>query len=113
MTNPATGAASTDGTTYTEDRDLGERRARAAILMEAGLPGSMYVYQGEELGLFEVPDIPWNRLEDPTARFTRGGFTEKGRDGCRVPLPWDAADAPEPADWNAHFGHGASFTVAR
>lgn len=98
-----------DGTTYTEDRDLGERRARAAILMEAGLPGSMYVYQGEELGLFEVPDIPWNRLEDPTARFTRGGFTEKGRDGCRVPLPWDAADAPEPADWNAHFGHGASF----
>jgi alpha-glucosidase len=98
-----------DGTSYIEDRELGTRRARAAILMEAGLPGSIYVYQGEELGLFEVPDIPWDRLEDPTPFFTRRNFTDKGRDGCRVPLPWDSADAPEAASWDANFGEKRSF----
>ncbi|MDU3798000.1 MAG: alpha-amylase family glycosyl hydrolase [Bifidobacterium breve] len=56
-----------NGTTYPEDRELGTRRARAAALMELGLPGAAYIYQGEELGLFEVADIPWDRLEDPTA----------------------------------------------
>ncbi|MDO4913057.1 MAG: glycoside hydrolase family 13 protein [Bifidobacteriaceae bacterium] len=82
-----------DGKTYVEDRQLGTKRARAAIMMEAGLPGSIYIYQGEELGLFEVANIPWDQLEDPTAFFTRKNLIQKGRDGCRVPLPWVAADA--------------------
>ena len=69
----------------------------------------MYVYQGEELGLFEVADIPWDRLEDPTPFRTDHGRTAKGRDGCRVPLPWSAADTPTPAPWDAKFGTGASF----
>ncbi len=56
-----------DGTTYEENRELGAKRARAAILMELALPGSTYIYQGEELGLPEVADIPWDELEDPTA----------------------------------------------
>lgn len=55
-----------DGTSYFEDRELGTKRARAAILMELSLPGSVYIYQGEELGLPEVADILWDRLEDPT-----------------------------------------------
>lgn len=83
-----------DGSSYDEDRELGERRARAALLLELALPGSAYVYQGEELGLFEVADIPWAALEDPTATNTHGPKREKGRDGCRVPLPWVAADDP-------------------
>ena len=83
-----------DGSSYYEDRELGERRARAALLLELALPGSAYVYQGEELGLFEVADIPWAALEDPTATNTHGPKREKGRDGCRVPLPWVAADDP-------------------
>ena len=82
-----------DGRTYTEDRELGTRRARAAALMELGLPGSAYIDQGEELGLFEVADIPWDQLEDPTAFNTRRAATDKGRDGCRVPLPW-TSDGP-------------------
>ncbi|MCI1984803.1 MAG: glycoside hydrolase family 13 protein [Bifidobacteriaceae bacterium] len=98
-----------DGESYHENHELGTRRARAALLLEAGLPGSVYIYQGEELGLFEVPNIPWNRLEDPNAFHTRGKWTDKGRDGCRVPLPWVAADAPHPADWDENFGDGASF----
>lgn len=98
-----------DGTSYVENRERGTRRARAAILMETALPGSVYIYQGEELGLFEVPDIPWDRLEDPTPFRTRGRFTEKGRDGCRVPLPWDSTDLPKAASWDNHFGSGASF----
>ena len=81
-----------DGKTYYEDRDLGTRRARAALLMELGLPGSVYLYQGEELGLFEVADIPWGALEDPEAAMTSHGDAIKGRDGCRVPLPWKAVD---------------------
>lgn len=82
-----------DGTSYAEDRELGLRRARAALLLELALPGSAYVYQGEELGLFEVADIPWDRLEDPNAAHTSGAATFKGRDGCRVPLPWVGSDA--------------------
>ena len=79
-----------DGKSYREDRALGTRRARAALLMELGLPGSVYLYQGEELGLFEVADIPWDALEDPQAVMTAHGDAIKGRDGCRVPLPWEA-----------------------
>ena len=101
-----------DGGSYVEDRALGTRRARAAVMMEMGLPGSVYVYQGEELGLFEVADIPWDHLQDPTAFHTRRNFTDKGRDGCRVPLPWSALDpagVPAAADWSDRFGSGASF----
>ncbi|PAU69631.1 alpha-amylase [Bifidobacterium italicum] len=97
------------GSTYPEDRALGARRARAAILMELGLPGSVYVYEGEELGLPEVATIPWDRLEDPVAFNTDHGDAQKGRDGCRVPLPWIAGDRPRPADWDPEFGTGASF----
>ena len=50
------------------------------------LPGSLYLYQGEELGLPEVFDIPADRREDPV--FERTGGAEIGRDGCRVPMPW-------------------------
>ncbi|MDF7640704.1 glycoside hydrolase family 13 protein [Bifidobacterium sp. ESL0784] len=79
-----------NGTTYHENRELGTKRARAAVMLEMALPGSAYVYQGEELGLFEVADIPWDELEDPWAFGTRRDLTKKGRDGCRVPLPWQA-----------------------
>jgi alpha-glucosidase len=98
-----------DGTTYHENRPLGTRRARAAALMEMGLPGSVYIYQGEELGLFEVANIPWDRLEDPNAFRSSRSTIDKGRDGCRVPLPWSAADMPRPADWSSDFGTGGSF----
>lgn len=70
------------------DTELGERRARAAALITLGLPGSSYIYQGEELGLPEVWELPWEVLDDPVAR--RSGGTQKGRDGCRVPIPWTA-----------------------
>jgi len=68
------------------DRGLGLRRARAAILLVLALPGSAYLYQGEELGLGEVPDIPAWLIQDPV--FFRSRGADKGRDGCRVPLPW-------------------------
>ncbi|RLK53782.1 glycoside hydrolase family 13 protein [Actinokineospora cianjurensis] len=68
------------------DGPLGLRRARAALLLTLALPGSVYLYQGEELGLPEVLDLPESVLQDPIWR--RSGFTERGRDGCRVPIPW-------------------------
>jgi alpha-glucosidase len=68
------------------DPDRGWRRARAAALVTFALPGSAYVYQGEELGLPEVWDLSIDTLEDPV--WTRSGMTQKGRDGCRVPIPW-------------------------
>ena len=93
------------------DLDLGTRRARAAALLYLALPGSAYVYQGEELGLWEVEDIPAELRQDPT--FVQSGGKDLGRDGCRVPLPWsadepgfgfgpvDAAEPwlPQPAAW--------------
>ena len=97
------------GRTYIENRPLGTRRARAALMLEMALPGSAYVYQGEELGLFEVPDIPWDRLEDPWPLRSDREESTKGRDGCRVPLPWTAADAPVPEHPNDQFGSHGSF----
>lgn len=52
------------------------------------LPGSIYIYQGEELGLPEVWDLPEDVLDDPV--WENSGHTRKGRDGCRVPIPWKA-----------------------
>jgi alpha-glucosidase len=74
------------------DLALGTRRARAAALLTLALPGSVYLYQGEELGLPEVEDIPADRLQDPM--YFRSGGTDPGRDGCRVPLPWSGSEPP-------------------
>jgi alpha-glucosidase len=76
------------GTSPRLECGLGLRRARAALLIVLALPGSAYLYQGEELGLHEVPDIPFELIQDPVYARTAGA--EKGRDGCRVPLPWTA-----------------------
>jgi alpha-glucosidase len=70
------------------DLALGTRRARAAIMLTLALPGSAYLYQGEELGLWEVEDIPVEMIADPI--YERTGHAVRGRDGCRVPLPWEA-----------------------
>ena len=97
------------GRTYFEDRPLGAKRARAALMLEMALPGSAYVYQGEELGLFEVPDIPWDRLEDPWPLRSDRDESTKGRDGCRVPLPWVGSDAPTLDHPDDQFGRHGSF----
>jgi alpha-glucosidase len=68
------------------DLSLGTRRARAAIMLTLALPGGAYVYQGEELGLPQVLDLPESALRDPI--WKRSGQTRRGRDGCRVPIPW-------------------------
>jgi alpha-glucosidase len=73
------------------DAVLGLRRARAATLLMLALPGSAYLYQGEELGLPEHTTLPDEAREDPGWR--RSNFTAPGRDGCRVPIPWQA-EAP-------------------
>jgi alpha-glucosidase len=70
------------------DRELGLRRARAATLFTLALPGSMYLYQGEELGLPEHTTLAPEFRQDPT--FARTNGERVGRDGCRVPLPWEA-----------------------
>jgi alpha-glucosidase len=74
------------------DLELGTRRARAAALLTMALPGSVYVYQGEELGLWEVQDIPDELRQDPI--WHRTGGADPGRDGCRVPLPWSGVEPP-------------------
>src|SRR5665647_138869 len=91
---------------------LGLRRARAASLVMLGLPGSAYLYQGEELGLPEHTTLDDDLRQDPT--WSRSGHTERGRDGCRVPLPWAKDEAgfgfsptgatwlPQPASWAAY-----------
>lgn len=104
------------------DVAIGTERARAAIAMVAGLPGSLYLYLGEELGLPEVLDLADAARQDPI--WTRTEGREIGRDGCRVPLPWtdDPTSAfgfsspvstsgtrvlappwlPQPADWGRY-----------
>ncbi len=69
--------------------ELGLTIARAATLFMLGLPGASYIYQGEELGLPEHTTLAPEFRQDPT--FFRTNGSRVGRDGCRVPLPWEAA----------------------
>ncbi|KMS70927.1 hypothetical protein ACM01_29325 [Streptomyces viridochromogenes] len=79
---------------------VGLRRARAAALLMLALPGSAYVYQGDELGLPEVTELPDDARQDPV--WLRSGGANPGRDGCRVPLPW--------AGRNASYGFGPAHS---
>ncbi|MCV7103397.1 glycoside hydrolase family 13 protein [Mycobacterium palustre] len=93
------------------DGPTGLRRARAMAMVMLALPGAVFIYNGEELGLPDVLDLPDEVLQDPT--WERSGHTERGRDKCRVPIPWSgdappfgfssSADTwlPMPADWAA------------
>jgi alpha-glucosidase len=83
------------------DRELGLRRARAATLLMLALPGSAYVYQGEELGLPDVVDLPDEVRQDPA--YFRGAGQDGFRDGCRVPLPWTRTGS------SYGFGDGGSW----
>ena len=73
------------------DFALGQRRARAGAMLMLALPGGAYVYQGEELGLPEVENLPREVLQDPAAL---NSGTGQGRDGCRVPIPWSGQESP-------------------
>jgi alpha-glucosidase len=117
-TRPVTRLAPTamtaaDGSGSEPDLTTGSRRARAAALLQLALPGSACIYQGEELGLPEVLDLPDVARADPT--FRRSGGQVKGRDGCRIPLPWSGTEPPfgfseplstpwlpQPKDWGVY-----------
>lgn len=89
------------------DTLTGRLRARAAALMMLALPGSVYLYQGEELGLGDNTRIEPEFRQDPS--FARSGGERIGRDGCRVPLPWTEGESfgfgtggtwlPQPDEW--------------
>ena len=101
-----------------QNAETGARRARAAALVLLALPGSAYIYQGEELGLPEVTEISDEDRQDPRFFRTRGEYP--GRDGCRVPIPWSrtgpdfgfgltsrgdgpaAPWLPQPAEWGRY-----------
>ena len=75
-----------NGTSSPLDEKLGTQSAVAASMLIMALPGCTYIYQGEELGIHEVMDIPEDQIQDP--QYLRNLKADKGRDGCRVPLPW-------------------------
>jgi alpha-glucosidase len=90
---PTTSSAHfSDGEGEVSDVALGTRRARAAALLMLALPGGAYIYQGDELGLPNVDDLPDEVLQDPVFKRTNGEM--RGRDGCRVPLPWSGTAPP-------------------
>ncbi|MFJ9699279.1 glycoside hydrolase family 13 protein [Streptomyces fradiae] len=112
----ATGAVGAPATWVLSNHDVvrhatrlgGVRQARAAALLMLALPGSVYLYQGEELGLPEVADLPDGARRDPA--FHRGDGQDGLRDGCRVPIPWTREGTsygfgpggswlPQPAGW--------------
>lgn len=101
------------------DVALGTERAKAAALLLLALPGSVYLYQGEEFGLPEVQELPDDARQDPI--WSRSQGTEHGRDGCRVPLPWTVdgasfgfspADVPKPP-WLPQPSWFADFAAQR
>lgn len=99
---------------------LGLKRARAATSLLLALPGSAYLYQGEELGLPEDVDLPDSARQDPT--WFRTNHARYGRDGCRVPIPWEPDEPaygfsptgkswlPQPADW-AQYARQAQLGI--
>jgi len=91
LTNHGDSTLSRQGDPAKFNIERGTLRARSAALMMLALPGGAYMYQGEELAVPEVRDIPESRLTDP--RWTMSGFKDRGRDGCRVPLPWSSNPA--------------------
>lgn len=98
------------------DHETGRRRARAAALLQLALPGTAYIYQGDELGLEEVEDLPADSRQDPT--WQQSGYTDVGRDGCRVPLPWSGTSPPfgfspgEEQPWLPQPAHWGDVTAA-
>jgi alpha-glucosidase len=106
---PAQGGGIGPRTEPKPDAALGLRRARAGTLLMLALPGSAYLYQGEELGLPEDMQVPDSARQDPT--FFRSHGAVYGRDGCRVPIPWEADQPaygfntsgrswlPQPKEW--------------
>ncbi|GAB2493293.1 glycoside hydrolase family 13 protein [Luteococcus sediminum] len=101
------------------DVELGRRRARAAVMLMLALPGGAYLYQGQELGLTEVEDLPEEVLQDPT--WVRSNHTVRGRDGCRVPIPWTgdeppfgwASEQPDGEPWLPQPASWAPWTVEK
>jgi alpha-glucosidase len=104
---PATWVLSNHDSARVVSRLGDESKARALALVTHALPGGIYIYQGEELGLPDA-DLPDEARQDPGFLRTKGG--EKGRDGCRVPLPWDSGKPnfgyttgkpwlPQPSEW--------------
>jgi alpha-glucosidase len=89
-----------NGTSSPLDKKLGTQSAIAASMLIMALPGCTYIYQGEELGLHEVMDIPESEIQDP--QYLRNLKADKGRDGCRVPLPWTKSGS------SFGFGDGGS-----
>ncbi len=100
----------------TVDPARGLRRARAATIFMLALPGSAYLYQGEELGLPEVFDLPDDARQDPVWKRSEG--TDLGRDGCRVPIPWSGGQpsygfGPSTASWLPQPRSWAELSVER
>ncbi|MGH3930624.1 MAG: glycoside hydrolase family 13 protein [Pseudonocardiaceae bacterium] len=93
--------------------EIGLARARAMALVQLALPGSVFLYNGEELGLPNI-DLPDWALQDPI--WERSGYTKRGRDGCRVPLPWEGhcppyGFTPTAGTWLPMPGDWAELTV--
>ena len=96
------------------DAALGLRRARAATTVMLALPGSAYLFQGEELGLPEATRLPDDSRQDPT--WERSAHTIRGRDGCRVPVPWSGTEpsygfGPAGASWLPQPGEWAGLAA--
>ena len=114
LSKPGTRPKGIDSNAEQPDEALGLRRARALAFLTLALPGSAYIYQGEELGLPEHTTLDATYRQDPA--FHRTGGAETGRDGCRVPVPW-VADAPSfgfgpgPAAWLPQPENFAGYAV--
>lgn len=95
--------------------EIGAARSRALTLLMLALPGSVCLYQGQELGLPNVDDLPDAVLSDPV--WERSGGVDRGRDGCRVPLPWSGSEAPFGfscgQSWLPQPSEFAGYTVER
>ncbi len=97
------------------DGPIGLARARAMALVMLALPGAIFLYNGEELGLPNV-DLPDEALRDPV--WERSGRTRRGRDAGRVPMPWAGDSSPfdfstNPDTWLPLPSEWATLTVER
>lgn len=76
------------------------RLSKMLIALLCSLRGTVFLYEGEELGLPEAP-IAIDQIQDPWGKYLYPHW--QGRDGCRTPMPWQAKAT------NAGFGDGTPW----
>lgn len=85
---------------------IGQAQARILAMLLLTLPGTPFLFAGDELGMEEVP-IPRDRIQDPFEKLLPGYGLN--RDPQRTPMQWDPSHAAGFTEGNPWLPVGRNF----